>query len=400
MDWHQKFSPDVIKGPLHVILQSTSLCNLNCSYCYLPEDMRSQNQVMSFDLVDLIFKKIFESKYTQTDFSIEFHLGEPLTLPISYYQQLMSIVDKHNTKGLKTRYVIQTNATLVTEEWAKFLKDNNFSVGVSIDGPERFHNANRQTWGNQGSHQAALKGLDILRQHDVPLHLICVVSEEGLDYPEEYFQFFLDQQFKAVGVNAEYKVGANLEDSYETDQTVARYQQFLERFADLYFQHGAPFEWRELMRLGLVGRFGFMHPSGQSNLTLPYLFYSITASGDFTFFSGELLTTKDKDGQSFALGNIRDVNLDEAIALPKFKLLYTQIEAGVEKCRQQCEYFEICGGGSPPEKYAEHQRFDVTETQSCKLHKKALWNALASRLFGEPLVDDACQEKHLSLTSS
>jgi uncharacterized protein len=98
--------------------------------------------------------------------------------------------------------------------------------------------------------------------------------------------------------------------------------------------------------------------------------------GNVTTFCPELVTARTPAGRGFALGNVLTHSLSELRDSPVFREQSAQIAAGVAMCRQTCDYWKFCGGGSPSNKFFEHGRFDVSETRTCRVHKKATVDVL------------------------
>ena len=124
-----------------VVLQPTPFCNINCRYCYLPQ--RDAKTVMPLQTVIAIFEKIFASGWSSPYLTVIWHAGEPLVLPTSYYQAAFEAIEALRPPGIELRHSIQTNGMLIDQDWCDFIKKWRIGVGVSIDGPQYLHDANR-----------------------------------------------------------------------------------------------------------------------------------------------------------------------------------------------------------------------------------------------------------------
>ena len=127
-----------------VVIQPTSLCNINCRYCYLP--YRSVNKHISMGTLSQIFKRLFSSPFVADKLTIVWHAGEPLLLPPSFYEEAFHLTQQYNTQGVCVTHSFQTNGTRITQQWCDFFKKHNVQLGVSIDGPKSIHDANRVDW--------------------------------------------------------------------------------------------------------------------------------------------------------------------------------------------------------------------------------------------------------------
>ena len=134
-------------GPIGlVVIQATSLCNLDCSYCYLPD--RQKRHRFDLQQLPLLLQRIFESPYWGPHLSILWHAGEPLTLPPGYYDEATDRLEQATValqqQGVVIEQHVQTNATLINQEWVDCFRRNRLVVGVSVDGPEWLHDAHRR----------------------------------------------------------------------------------------------------------------------------------------------------------------------------------------------------------------------------------------------------------------
>lgn len=368
------YSPDYSEfGPISlVVIQGTSLCNLNCDYCYLPD--RQINQQISLDLIEPILERVLTSRFLGDRFTICWHAGEPLTMPISFYQAAFAQIEAAKTKYLSKpcaiAYSIQTNATLINQAWCDFIKTHNIKVGVSLDGPEFIHDAHRKTWKNLGTHAAAMRGVSLLQKNNIDFHVISVLTRESLDYPDEMFHFFMDNGMRRIGFNVEEIEGVNQSTSLDTREAEMTYRSFIQRFWELTKSVKGALKVREFERIcGLIYT-GAKLERGQ--MTTPFSIVSIDYQGNFTTFSPELLAMKDQTYGDFVLGNVLHDSFESVCGTKKFQTLHQEIRSGVDLCQQTCQYFSVCGGGAPSNKYWENHSFSTAETRSCRLYKQVI----------------------------
>src|SRR3954454_3780233 len=147
-----------ISGISLVVLQPTSLCNLNCRYCYVPERMNAS--VMDDQTLELAIGKVLRSSLTAPSVEFLWHAGEPLTVGMGFYRRACDFVKMHNQRQLRVRQTIQTNATLIDRDWCQFFADEKFGLGVSVDGPEFLHDKQRSNWSGRGSHKKVMRGIE------------------------------------------------------------------------------------------------------------------------------------------------------------------------------------------------------------------------------------------------
>ena len=179
--------------PMYVMLKPAgSLCNLRCKYCYYLEKdklyKQCKNHVISDELLEKFIKEYIEAQ-TTPQVLFTWHGGETLMRPISFYKRALELQRIYG-RGRQIDNCIQTNGTLLTDEWCQFFKDNNFLVGVSIDGPQEFHDEYRRTAMNKPTFVKVMNGINLLNKHGVEWNALAVVIDYNADYPIEIYRFF------------------------------------------------------------------------------------------------------------------------------------------------------------------------------------------------------------------
>ena len=179
--------------PMYVMLKPAgSLCNLRCKYCYYLEKdklyKQCKNHVISDELLEKFIKEYIEAQ-TTPQVLFTWHGGETLMRPISFYKRALELQRIYG-RGRQIDNCIQTNGTLLTDEWCQFFKDNNFLVGVSIDGPQEFHDEYRRTATNKPTFVKVMNGINLLNKHGVEWNALAVVNDYNADYPIEFYRFF------------------------------------------------------------------------------------------------------------------------------------------------------------------------------------------------------------------
>lgn len=369
-------------GPVKLlVIQPTTFCNLDCDYCYLPD--RHLKHQFSLDLLEPIFKNLFSSPYLREDFTIVWHSGEPLTMPIHFYEsafeKINELSQQYNLNNYKISHSIQTNATVINQKWCDFFKQHPVKIGVSLDGPAFLHDKNRKTRTGLGTHASTMRGISLLQKNNIHFNVIAVLTKESLDYPDEIYQFFQDSQVTRIGFNIEETEGINQTSSLESadnDIDVKHYQ-FMKRFYELTKQKETNFTVREFERVKRNILRGADIGRGQET---PYTIISVDYEGNFMTFSPELLSLDTPDYGKFVIGNIQADSFESATQTEKFKTITNEIQAGVNACRETCEYFSLCGGGAPANKYFENGSFNSTETLHCRYTQKALINIVLQDL--------------------
>jgi uncharacterized protein len=347
-----------------VVVQPTPFCNINCSYCYLPQ--RGDTSVMQQSTVATLFEKIFTSGWTGEGVTIIWHAGEPLVVPVSFYQAAFECIEALRPASLQVRHSIQTNGMLITTQWCDLFKTWQVGLGVSVDGPKHLHDAHRVTRSGGGTFDKTIAGIKLLQREMVPFHVISVLSEQGMNAPQEMLDFYLAAGIEDVCFNVEESEGAHVSGLFAAGDAQRRFAAFLGDFWKLSRHSGKIRFVREVD--GMLPRVFRPEQSGLRNAQVePFGMINVDCHGNVSSFSPELLGLKNGDYNNFIVGNILTDSLQVMQRSAAMSLMSREIAAGVAACRNECEYFSVCGGGAPVNKLAENGSFRSTRTAFCSL---------------------------------
>jgi uncharacterized protein len=347
-----------------VVVQPTPFCNINCTYCYLPQ--RSVTTVMQQSTVANLFKKIFASGWTCDGLTVIWHAGEPLVVPISFYEKAFEAIEGLRPASLKLRHSIQTNGMLITPAWCELFKKWDVGVGVSIDGPKHLHDAHRVTRTGRGTFDQTITGLRVLQQEGVPFHVISVLSQEGVKAPQQMLDFYLSEGIDDICFNVEESEGDHVSGLFASDDAQGAFKHFLSEFWQLSRRSGKIRLIREID--GMLPRVFRPDQSAMRNSQVePFAMLNVDCLGNASSFSPELLGLKNAAYNDFIIGNINTDSLEDMRRSQSMIAMSRDIAAGVQACRIDCEYFSVCGGGAPVNKLAENGTFRSTRTAYCGL---------------------------------
>lgn len=180
--------------PLYVMTKPVgAICNLACKYCYYLEKTNLYKKNTSkFVMSDSLLEKFIEeyiNSQTMPQVLFTWHGGETLMRPLSFYQKVVELQKKY-ANGRTIDNCIQTNGTLLNDEWCEFFHDNHWLVGISIDGPQEFHDEYRKNKQGKPSFMKVMQGIHLLNKHQVEWNAMAVVNDYNADYPLEFYHFF------------------------------------------------------------------------------------------------------------------------------------------------------------------------------------------------------------------
>lgn len=181
--------------PLYVMLKPAGAhCNLACKYCYYLEKnnlyQNSHRHLMSDEMLEQFTREYIEAQ-TMPQVLFTWHGGEPLMRSIDFYKKALALQKKY-AHGKQIDNVIQTNGTLLTDEWCEFFAKNHWLVGISIDGPQEYHDHYRMTPAGKPSWEKVMQGISLLKKHRVEWNAMAVVNAYNAEHPLEFYHFFKD----------------------------------------------------------------------------------------------------------------------------------------------------------------------------------------------------------------
>ena len=179
--------------PMYIMVKPVgSACNLRCDYCYYLEKQHlyanEGRQMLSDELLERFIREYIESQ-TTPEVLFTWHGGEPLVRPLAFYEKVVRLQQRY-ARGRRIANSLQTNGTLINDDWARFFHDQGWLIGVSLDGPEAYHDAFRRTRGGGPSFRNVIRGIDILNRHAVEWNALAVANRLNGDHPLSFYRFF------------------------------------------------------------------------------------------------------------------------------------------------------------------------------------------------------------------
>ena len=352
-----------------LVIQPTPFCNIDCSYCYLPH--RSSKNSLSFERAEIIFNKALKFPTIRDSVTVVWHAGEPLVMPVSYYERMFELVRGLAPPELTIRHSFQTNGTLISDAWCDLIKRWGLNIGVSIDGPRELHDLYRKQRNGGGSFDRTYEGLRKLQRAGIPFHVISVLTVESMAQPDKLFEFYIENDLDYVCFNIEEQEGKNVASKLVASASSdVRYRAFLQRFLDLALQSNRPLMVREVEHsMRMIQAHGALMRNDQNE---PFRIISIDCDGNVSTFSPELLGLEHERYGSFCFGNLFEDNFEEIAARLYESPLYADITGGVRQCADTCDYYGLCGGGAPSNKIFENGSAATTETAYCRTFMRSV----------------------------
>jgi uncharacterized protein len=188
--------PDNAPEAFHLLAKPTgAICNLDCAYCFFLDKevfYPGSKFRMSDEVLEQYIKQLIES-HRADQVTVAWQGGEPTLMGLDFYRKAMALEEKYRRPGMTFLNTMQTNGTLLNDDWCEFFKEHNFLIGLSIDGPRLLHDIYRLDKGGQPTFDKVMRGLRLLQKHEVEYNLLTTVNRVNADYPLEVYKFLRDE---------------------------------------------------------------------------------------------------------------------------------------------------------------------------------------------------------------
>lgn len=315
-------------------------CNLACNYCYYSScggKVHQPVRTMEPALLERFIKQYMQQSKGVASFA--WQGGEPLLAGLSFFENAVSLQAQYAPPHTSISNALQTNGTLINEQWAHFFRTYHFLIGVSLDGPKSIHDCHRVTGSGKGSYELVMRGIDQLQQAGVEFNILSVIHEDNVTKPEELISFYREQKFDFIQF-----IPCMDFRSQESGQpgrfriTPEAYGSFLCRAFDLWYNDGNPD-----LSIRIFDNMLAVLMNHQAELCVhrercPKMLV-LESNGDAypcDFFIDE----------EHKLGNIGELTLEELLSSPHYEDFLTLKPDMNEACRT-CRYVKLCHGGCP-----------------------------------------------------
>ena len=319
-----------------------SLCNLRCDYCYYLDAcnivMREgeHSQIMSDEMLDLVTRLYIQTQPEGTrEVTFSWQGGEPTLLGIDFFKRALSLQHTYARPGMRITNALQTNGTLITDEFAQFFKEHEVLVGISLDGPREFHNRYRRDSREIGSFDAAMDGLEALKKHGVQFNTLTVVQDHNGSYPEEVYTFLkgIGSRYMQFIPIVESEAGTVGHRSVKPEQ----WGNFLQKVFNLWLKSDIGSVFVQHFDL-LLGR--YMGSPASLCVHTPECGRALALE-----HNGNLYSCDHFVDQEHLLGNITSESLTEMVDSTRQQSFGRMKSEGLNDTCRACEFLSLCYGG-------------------------------------------------------
>lgn len=184
--------------PFSLLIKPASAdCNLRCEYCFYLDHAGFYPKTRIHRMSDEVLERMISSfmSVPMPQYAFGWQGGEPTMMGLDFFRRAVQLQQKHGSRGTVVANGLQTNATLITDEFAQFLAQYHFLLGVSLDGPAGVHDAHRHYINGRGSHADVLRGIENLKRHNVEFNILVLVNEANVGKAREVYQYLCDNGF-------------------------------------------------------------------------------------------------------------------------------------------------------------------------------------------------------------
>lgn len=329
---------------------------------------------MSPEDVERLFIRAGEKIGFASEVEVRWHAGEPLILGPAFYRDVIARIERWCPPHVTVSHSLQTNATLIDNDWCSLFHECDIRVGISLDWPPTVHDTHRVRRNGKGTWDETLQGMTYLKANGVPFEIISVLTTESLDEPESFCTFLTQWAPRWTSLHIEESEGSHVSDSLQDSSYFVKLQQFIGYLVRATFEKDLHF--REIDEA-----ISFIRSNVETRenlLVQPFSIVSVDVNGYFSTYSPELLSLSHPGYPTFIVGNLFQDSLKHVVASESFQHIRTDVDIGVQLCHKSCEYFFYCGGGAPSNKVFENGTFASTETTYCRFRIKLIMNAVIS----------------------
>ncbi|MFZ0889102.1 MAG: anaerobic sulfatase maturase [Candidatus Binataceae bacterium] len=322
-----------------------AVCNLDCGYCYYLAKQalypKGELPRMRDDLLESYIVQHIEACPKDVIFFL-WHGGEPTILGLDYFRRIVELQRKHRPAGRQILNGIQTNGTLLDEEWCRFLAAERFEVGISIDGPRELHDCYRVTRGGRASHKQVMQSYRLLKRYRVPCDVLCVVHRVNVGQPTAVYRFFSEIGADVLQFLPLVMRRGETEVSAETVPAEA-YGSFLCAIFD---------EWvkRDIGRIAIQNFDEALRPFLGVEHAL-CVFKETCGDVVVVEHNGDFYSCDHFVAPQHLLGNIRERPLVEMLEDPAQQEFGRNKRDGLPRYCRECEFLKSCNGGCPKDRF-------------------------------------------------
>ena len=327
--------------PIGVLIKPASgKCNMRCAYCFYHELAENRSTAdygfMSDETLEAVVRRVLE--YASGEATFSFQGGEPTLCGLDFYKKAVALQRKYNVNSVKISNCLQTNGLLLDEDWARFLHDSNFLVGLSVDGPSDIHNANRVDAQGKGTFQRLMNTAALLEKHRVEFNILFVVTAMSARHPDKVYGFFKEHGFRFLQFIPCIEPADGESGSRAFSLTPKDFETFLKRLFDKWSSDLLSGNYISIRYFDNLVRMAMgMEP--ETCTLFGQCLCQLVFEADGSVYPCDFYVN---DG--WRLGSIHESSAAELLGSDRAKAFVTSSAQALPLCRD-CRWFGLCRGG-------------------------------------------------------
>lgn len=326
-----------------LIKPSSANCNIDCKYCFYKclssnREEYSKGFMSEETLEQLIVNAI---DYAEHYVAFAFQGGEPTLAGIDFFRKAVDLQKKHNTKNLTIENTIQTNGILIDEEWAEFLSENHFLVGLSLDGPKKIHDYYRRDVSGNPTFEKVMHTVNLFEQYHVEYNILSVITNEAAAKASYLYNFYKRNGFQYIQMIPCMDEHARVEENKEAGEQFAvspkLYGEFLCEMFDLWYDDFCKGGSMDIRMFSNLAQIAAGYPAEECGMNGHCTCYFVV-EGDGSVYPCDFYCM-----DQWRLGTVKDP-FQIMVESRKVKEFIQPSENVFEKCTS-CPHFSLCRGG-------------------------------------------------------
>jgi len=369
-----------------LIKPSGSDCNIDCAYCFYKDrapQFGKGRQRMSDEVLEKLIKDYMQLGFSVVGFA--WQGGEPTLMGVDFFNRAVELQKKYGSNGQEVSNTLQTNGVLLDDNWCRFLHENKFLLGISIDGPKEFHDKYRVDHSGSGTFERVMRGIKNCQKHKVEFSALVLLNNKNMGHPEVLFDFLIENELTYLQfipcVEREPQTG-NIADFSITPK---QYGDFLCRLFDIWYEYGP-----EKLNIRDFDSLVTYYVMGKHTICT----YSKQCAGFVVIeHTGEAFCCEFFVEPKWRLGNILETPL-EKLAASSIKRAFSRNKQNLcNKCLL-CSHLDICRGGCMKDRARLNAEDSGRESYFCEAYKQFFDYTIPRFMQIAAAIEDGSAARH------
>ena len=345
-----------------LIKPSGSDCNIDCAYCFYKDralEFGRGKQRMSDEVLEKLVKDYMQLGFGVVGFA--WQGGEPTLMGVDFFRRAVELQKKYGSNGQEVSNTLQTNGVLLDDNWCRFLHENKFLLGISIDGPKEFHDKYRLDHSGSGTFDKVMRGIKNCQKHKVEFSALVLLNNKNVEHPERLFDFLIENELTYLQFIPCVETDPGTGNIADFSITPKQYGDFLCRLFDLWYEYGP-----EKLNIREFDSLVTYYVMGKHTICT----YSKQCAGFVVVeHSGDAFCCEFFVGPKWRLGNIFETPLEKLATDSKKRAFAREKQNLCNRCLL-CSHLDICRGGCMKDRVRLDTEHNSRENYFCESYKR------------------------------